>query len=311
VGDEAAYRSAEQRYWDAAGVRPTEEWYDLPRTGSRVRVQVVGDGPPVVFLHGVNTSGTVFAPLAAALQQFRCLVVDRPGCGLSTPLPRRIEDVAAFADYTESFTVELLDAAGLEGAPIVATSLGGYTALRSASAHPDRVAAVVQLGWTVGAPNEHLPLVMRFGGSRRLGQLMARMPTPKAAIRPMLSRIGLREAVQGGRVSDEMVDWFHALLAHTGTMRNELEGSPTIIRFRGLDESVLLPDTVLSRIRVPVTFLWGDGDPFGDPEVARAFAARVPGSSLTIVPNAGHAVWMDDLDAVARATGDALTAATT
>ncbi|HUQ40614.1 MAG TPA: alpha/beta hydrolase [Acidimicrobiales bacterium] len=305
---DTAYRAAEQQYWDTFGVSPREEWHDLPRTGCRVRVQVVGDGPPVVFLHGVNTGGTVWAPLAARLPQFRCLLVDRPGCGLSDPLPGRIEDVASFATLAEGFTAELLDVAGIRRAPLVATSLGGYHALRSAAARPDRVSGVVQMGWTVGAPNDRVPLVMRLGGSRRLGRLMASMPAPKAAIRPMLARIGLRQAVQAGRVSDEMVTWFHALLARTPTMRHELDGSPPIITFRGLNDSILLPDAVLSRIDVPVTFIWGEGDPFGDVHVARSFAARVPGSTLVAVPDAGHAVWMDDLELVAGATADALSA---
>ena len=302
--DETAYRAAEQRYWESLGVPPREAWFDLPRTGTRVRVQVVGqdDGPPVLFLHGVNSAGTVFAPLAAALEgRCRCLLVDRPGCGLSQPLPRPVDDVAAFDTFADTFTAELLEQAGVDRATLVSTSLGGYHGLRTAAAHPDRIATLVHLGWTVGAPNEHLPLVMRVGGSRRLGRMMARMPTPKAAVRPMLARIGLRQAVQGGRIPDELVDWFHALLTRTDTMRNELDGSPPIIGLRGLNASVLLPDDVLARIEVPVTFLWGDGDPFGDEACARAFSARVPGATLTMIPDAGHAVWMDDLDGVAHA----------
>jgi pimeloyl-ACP methyl ester carboxylesterase len=124
----------------------------------------------VVFLHGVNTAGTVWAPLAAGLDGFQCLLVDRPGCGLSRPLPRPIKDAAELVAFAESFTPELLDVAGLGRTPLVSTSLGGYHALRSAAARPDRVAGVVQLGWPVGAPNERLPLVMRRPLRRRTGR---------------------------------------------------------------------------------------------------------------------------------------------
>lgn len=300
---EASYRRAENRYGDLVGVAPSEEWHDHPRTGTRVRVQVVGDGPPVLFLHGVNTCGTVWAPLAARLAGFRCLLVDRPGCGLSEPLPTSITDVAAFAVFAQEFTVGLLDAMRLRTVDLVATSLGGYHAFQTAAAHPHRVTGLVQMGWSVGAPNGHLPLVMRIGGSRRLGRLMARMPMPRAAVLPMLRRIGLRQAVEAGRVPPEMVGWFHALLTRTSTMRHELDASPPLIHpLHGMNDSILLPDEVLSRVRAPVQLLWGDGDPFGDAQVAEAFAARVPGSQLTVVPDAGHAVWMDDLDAVVAAT---------
>jgi pimeloyl-ACP methyl ester carboxylesterase len=93
-------------------------------------------------------------------------------------------------------------------------------------------------------------------------------------------------------------------------MRNELDGSPPLIRpLRGMNDSILLPDELLARVQPPVSFLWGDSDPFGNAEVAEAFAAKVPGSRLTVMPNAGHAVWMDDLDGVVDATSRSLAAA--
>lgn len=307
---ETAYREAESRYWAFVGVTPREEWHEHPRAGTQVRVQVVGDGPPVLFLHGVNTCVTVSAPLAARLAGFRCLPVDRPGCGLSEPVPAPMTDVAAPEAFAQQFAVCVLDAMALRITHLVATSLGGYHALQTAATHPQRVEGVVQMGWSVGAPNGHLPLVMRLGGSPRLGRLMARMPTPRAAVVPMLRRVGLRGAVEAGRVPPEMVDWFHALLTRARTMRNELDGSPPIIHPRyGMNDSILLSDDVLSMVRVPVTFLWGDDDPFGDAAVAKAFAARVPGARLVAVPDAGHAVWMYDLDGVADATSRSLTAA--
>ena len=54
-----------------------------------LRVQELGDGPPILFIHGANTSGTSWATLAAKLPSFRCLLLDRPGTGLSPALPAR------------------------------------------------------------------------------------------------------------------------------------------------------------------------------------------------------------------------------
>lgn len=298
--DEATYRRAEADLWSSVGVAPTESWLPMAagRSGAQVRVRAmtVGDGPAVVFLHGVNTAGAVWAPLVAALGDgFRCIVVDRPGCGLSEPVPGRVKDADAFRVRAAALVAELLDAAGLDRAAVVSTSLGGFYALHGAAAHPERIAGVAELGWPVGAPNGHLPLVMRIGGFRALGKVMARMPAPRAAVKPMLGRIGLRQALDADRVSPELVTWFHALLRHTATMRNELDNAPPIIDpIRGMNDSILFGDDVLGRIRVPVGFLWGDGDPFGDPAIAEAFVDRVPGATLTMVPGAGHAPWIDD-----------------
>ena len=197
----------------------------------------------------------------------------------------------------------MLDALELPSAHVVATSLGGYHALRTASAHPDRVRRVVALGWTVGAPNGEMPLVMRLSGVRTLGRLMARVPINERAVRSMLAQIGLRQALDAGRVPQEAVDWFQSLLRHTNTMRNEIDATPPSMHLtRGLNDSILIPDEVLERIRAPVYFLWGAEDPFGGGDVAVRFAGKVSGAELEILPGGGHAVWLDDPDRVASET---------
>ena len=299
--DAVRYRAAEAGFWASEGVAPTEDVVRLANHEAPVRVQRAGSGPPVVFLHGVNTSGAVFAPLVAALRDVECIVLDRPGCGLSDPAPTTTRDVATFAAFADDMVVDLLDALGVERAHLVGTSLGGYFAIRTAAAHADRIASVSLLGWPVGAPNGHLPLVMRVGGARPLGKLMARLPAPEAAMKPMLSRIGLRQAVRRGRVSDEMVRWFHSLLRDTETMRNELMGAPPIIHpLRGMNEDILHRDALLSAVRPRVQLLWGDADPFGDVGVARSFARKFNDSELSVRVGSGHAPWIDEPEAVAR-----------
>ena len=145
--NEAKYRAAELRYWAMEGVAPTEVWLDLAHTAARVRVQVVGDGPPVLFVHGANNAGTSWGPLAARMSGFRCLLLDRPGCGLSERLPTRFDDVTAFVPFAQTLIVDVLDALELERAHLVSTSLGGYHALRIAATHPDRVRRVVEFSF--------------------------------------------------------------------------------------------------------------------------------------------------------------------
>jgi hypothetical protein len=50
--NEIEYRKAEHRLWESVGLEPTEQYADLARIGVRVRVQQVGEGPPVLFIHG-------------------------------------------------------------------------------------------------------------------------------------------------------------------------------------------------------------------------------------------------------------------
>ena len=186
---------------------------------------------------------------------------------------------------------------------LVATSFGGYIAFRTAAAHPDRVGRIVEFGWTFGAPIAGPPLLMRLASVPMVGRLLTAVPPNERAVRAMLRRIGLRQALQAGRVPQEVVDCYLALLRDTDTMRNELRAGPRLIfLFRGLDERVLLPADLLAEIHAPVCFLWGEEDPFGGADIARRFVKHLPNAELELLPGTGHAVWIDDPDHAATTT---------
>lgn len=91
--------------------------------------------------------------------------------------------------------------------------------------------------------------------------------------RSMLAQVGLRQALDAGRVRPEAVDWFRALLNHTDTLRNEIRAGPPIKHpLNGLNESILLGEELLGRIQVPTLFIWGAQD-----------VIRMPGSIAGVV----------------------------
>lgn len=58
--------------------------------GAAVHVVEKGTGPPVVFVHGSGSPGLFWLPLLRQVEGVRAIVVDRPGFGLSDPLPFRL-----------------------------------------------------------------------------------------------------------------------------------------------------------------------------------------------------------------------------
>jgi pimeloyl-ACP methyl ester carboxylesterase len=230
------------------------------------------------------------------------VLLDRPGCGLSDPLDTVFDDEASLATFAESLVVDVLDALELDTAHVVATSFGGYFALRSAAAHPDRFRRIVELGWTVGAPSAPMPALMRVAGKPVIGRLLAGFPPNERAVRAMFRRIGLRQALDAGRVPQEVIDCYRDLLRDTYTMRNELRANSRVLSPKVGMDSVLLPADVLAKVQAPAYFLWGEDDPFGAPGSERQFVGQVPNAELELLPGAGHAVWIDDPDHVARAT---------
>jgi 2-hydroxy-6-oxonona-2,4-dienedioate hydrolase len=292
--DEARYREAERRLWTSLRVVPTERTLDLPRLATTVRIQEAGDGPAVVFVHGANTSGASWAAIAAGLPGYRCILVDRPGTGLSPPLPRPI-DATTLPAFAEGLVVDVFDALGLSSAHLVATSFGGYVALRTAAAHPDRIDRMVLFSWSAGLPVARLPAFMRLMAFPGIGRIAAAIPQNERSVRRLFRTLGHGPAIDDGRITAEDIGCFLALVRDTDTMRNEVAMGRALIRpFGGLDR-MGLPDALLASIRTPTYLLWGGNDPFGGAEVARAVAARLPDATLELLPGAGHAPWLDDL----------------
>ena len=298
--NEGLYRAAEERLWRSLGVTPTEHRLRLSRNDVTVRIQEVGEGNPVVFIHGANTSGASWAALASRLRDHRCLILDRPGTGLSEPIrgPLNAERVAHLAD---TLVVDVLDALGLDTADVVATSLGGYIGLRSAAAHPDRMRRMVQFSWPVGAPIDWLPWFMRIMAIPGVGRLVAAMPATERSVRMTFRRIGHGVSLDAGSITREDLDAYLAMLRHTDTMRNELGASGVFVSpLRGLRQ-MLLPAELLGRVRTPTHFIWGEHDPFGSPKTGRDLVALLPNATLEVLAGAGHAPWLDDLDYCAAA----------
>lgn len=301
--NEVRYRDVERRLWESVGVTPTEQHVHLSHAGVTIRAQEVGSGPSVVFVHGVANAGASWASLVCRLDGFRCIVIDRPGCGLSDPLVTGFDDVGRLAAFGDTLIVDVLDALGLESAHVVATSFGGYMALRGAAAHPDRIGRVVELGWTIGAPIARTPFVMRLASAPVVGRMLAAVPPNERMVRTIFRSIGLRAALDAGRITQPMLDWFLSMLRDTDTMRNELAAGPRILTpIRGINDSILLPHSLLAKIHTPVQFLWGDEDPMGGADIANAFVAHLPNAELELMAGAGHAVWMDDADHAAKTT---------
>lgn len=297
AGDLNAFRSAETTLWRSVGVTPSERFVSL-RTGGRLRVLEVGEGPTVVFVHGVNVAGSSWYLLPAALAGFRCVLVDRPGCGLSDPVPGgRLGDIAAILAYADDLLPDVLDALGLDRAHIAATSYGGLFALRGAAAHPDRVDRLVLYSWTMGAPMDKVPVSMRIAALPGMQGIAVRMPVTRRLVRSLLSQVGLRRAIETGAFTDEALDWTVSLLRETDTFRNEARAAPQAVTpIRGINRALLLTDDTLAAVTAPCLFLWGDEDPNAGPAVAEAFVGRLPDAELEIVAEAGHAPWIDRLD---------------
>ena len=292
--DVSGFVAAERALWSRFGITPVERRLQL-RAGNEVRVQEIGQGQPLVFIHGVAVAGSSWVLLADALKDdFRCILLDRPGCGLSDPVPNGpLKTPAEFKRFAEDLIPDVLDSLDLDTAQIACTSMGGFFGFRTAIAHPQRVTRLVEYSWAMGTPMK-VPMMMRLGSPAPMKAIMVRMPINARAVKLMLKQIGMKRAIESGTFDDDMVAWSVAIMKHTETFKSESDNN-TFISLRGENPEMLFTDEELRRVDMPVLLLWGDEDTnAGEPE-AEAFAARLPQASLEIVHRAGHAPWIDEL----------------
>lgn len=291
--DEMRYREAEASLWASEGLGPRERWITLSASGTRVRVQEVGDGDPVLMVHRGPNAGSTWVPLVPHLPRRRVLLVDRPGSGLSEPLPTPL-DRHTLPGFADRFTADLLDGLGIDRADVVASSFGSYLALRGAAARPDRVRRMVHLGCPAFVPAFRMIGMLRVLASP-LRHVLLRLPANERAGDMSLRAIGHGASLDAGRIPAALGPWSLALQAHTDTYTNE---AATIARLagpvRGFDRSLVLDAATLGAVHAPTLLVWGADDPFGGAEVGAGLRDLLPDAELVVLPGSGHLPWFDD-----------------
>jgi len=289
------YRVAEQALWSKFGASPTERFADL-ESGLRVRIQEVGAGPSVVFVHGVMTAGSVFAPLVAHLSGVRSIVLDRPGCGLSPPWQLH----ARFRNQAVEVIRELLDAVQLDSVVLAGNSLGALWVTWFALAHPSRVRKLVLLGPSIGFPGARVPGFMRIAAIPGVGALIKRkMRTSHASQRRIFAEMGHQKSLDGGKIPEAFFDW-GVRLDDTGTSRHDFDAILRAVGFTGARRWIQLEESELQSLSMPTLVLAGTDDSHGGPALAARIAELIPHATLQILKDAGHIPWVDNASAVAE-----------
>jgi pimeloyl-ACP methyl ester carboxylesterase len=143
-------------------------------------------------------------------------------------------------------------------------SLGGWIAVRLAAAHPERIARLV-LVVPGGYRDQDWPRI----------EAMVRVVKP-ADIGAMWRAMFVRPP------------WFLRL---GRPFLYRLYATPTVREvLASVREEDAFDERDLARLTMPVALVWGERDDLFRVEVARRMAAALPRATLTVVPEAGHAV---------------------
>jgi pimeloyl-ACP methyl ester carboxylesterase len=283
----AEFRRAERNLWDHYDLQPEEKLVSLD---ARVlRIHDLGEGEPVLFVHGTGGSGVYFAPLVKELMPtFRCIVMDRPGWTLSSPIDYSVGD---FGTTVAELQEKLLTSLGIERAHLVGGSIGNLFALRFALNHPDRVGNIVLNG---GSPVEGLtpPTFLRILRTP-LGRIIIRIPQKPPMIRKQLAGLGHAKSLDRGIIPTQYIDMKAAESKYTDALKNERGLVRSVIAGKGFQPGITLNKNELAGIQAPTLMIYGRDDPLGSEKLWSDFMSSLPNGGITITPDSGHLPWYD------------------
>ena len=247
--------------------------------GLPTRYLTVGEGPPLLLLHGVGDNALDWRWVMPALAHIhRVYAPDLPGSGGSAkPL----------ADYSPTFFTRFvgafLDTIGVDRAVVVGNSLGGLLSLRLALADPERVVALVLVGSAgLGRKVAYSLRSLALPGYGKLAVAWGKR-RPGAAQRA-LGRSTLLFA-RPWRVPQEWIKEQYRLARLPGFLEAQLATVRAQVGLRGQRE--VLVDR-LSQLTMPVLIVWGARDrvlPYSQAQEAMAYLQN---GSLELIPDCGH-----------------------
>lgn len=296
------YRGLQAKLLDKHGVAARSRFLHLDPIACRIHLLEAGTGEPVVFLHGGAGVGAEHIPVMARLAaRFHVIVPDRPGHGLSDEFDYRLPDLR---QANVDFVAALLDGLGLRRAALVGNSYGGFMALNFALAHPERVSNLIHLSFSPGLMDRKLALMMRLMVTPVLGSVLG-ATLGRPSIKNTRTFFGKLIVAHIDRMPDELVELetMHSR-RHGRSIGRLFRAALTIGGFR--QKYVMRAE--LPKLRGPVTFLWGERDPWMTVEDGRAAAKLVPGARFEVIPDAGHMPSTDQPDATAALIERALQA---
>jgi pimeloyl-ACP methyl ester carboxylesterase len=275
----AAVRERHEQMVQAVGAR--SRFVTRP-SGRRVHVIESGDGPPVVQLHGNNTSSLSHLMLLEELPGVRSYLVDRPGFGLSEPddFPR-----ARFRQDIVGFLDEVLDALEVGPTVLLGASGGGVVATWFSLDRPERVRGLVMLGSVPLLPGARIPLGLRLMATPGVGNVLRRAMRPdRRVMLRLLTTMGEGDTImRHPDLLDSLVDAARDPIAQDANAA-ELRAFLSLL---GVRPGTRIRPEELRRITRPTLMIWGDHDPVVSVEAARSVALLIPDARLELLP-AGH-----------------------
>jgi 3-oxoadipate enol-lactonase len=235
--------------------------------GVTLAVEVRGEGPAVLFVHGYPFDRSIWSHQVAALDGYRRIAPDLRGMG-GSDAPDLGYSMAIYA----ADLAALLDVLGVEEVVLCGLSMGGYIAFEFLRRWRRRVRGLVLMDTRAEADTAD------GRKARDASSALARDKGAEAVTEALLPKVLGRSTRTGASLTVERVRGMMSstpvpgLVGALAAMRDRPDSTPLLAELAGL----------------PTLILVGEEDELTPPEVARAMADRIPGARLVTVPGSGH-----------------------
>jgi 3-oxoadipate enol-lactonase len=246
--------------------------------GTELYYEQSGDGPEtIVFAHGVLLSGRMFdGEVAAFKDHYRCVTFDHRGQGKSA-VPPAGYDMDSLAAETAAL-LRVLDCAPCH---FVGFSMGGFIAMRLAVEHPELLRSLILMGTSASREPRALSFRLLCCLAWCLGSRIATPWVMPIQFSPKFLNDPKRRAER---------DLWHERMA-TNHRLGSIRAAGGVINRPDYSEP-------LCRIRTPTLILAGAADRAAPPAEQEKLHRLIAGSELALIPDAGHAVAIEEPAAV-------------
>ena len=248
----------------------------------------LGNGPPVVMIHGGGGDSSGWTPILKPLsQEFRLLIPDRPGHGLTDSFGYSGID---FRKHAVAFVESFLDSQDLDRVSFVGNSMGGFFSLAFALEYPERVEKLVLIGAPAGIDME-VPLPMRVMAMPGINDWLTTIMFGFRGDEPPAMPSFL--VAQPNRIPLDHLAMGDLAARLPGVQRSFQSMLEEVLTLRGFNPAYYIRDE-LEHVTAPTLFIWGDKDAFAPPESGEEVAQRMPHARLEVIPDVGHLPWTEE-----------------
>ncbi len=232
---------------------------------AKIYYELHGAGSPLVLAHGAGGNTEIWWQQVPHFSARHQVVTFDHRCFGRSVCPPESFNPAFFGDDL----IAILDAEDLDRVSLICQSMGGWTGLRMALEHPDRLSCLVLCGTPGGIVTDKI-----IAAAERIGE--------KAAENGIRGNAALAEEFQ--RREPALSFLYDQIGSHNTGF------SPRLLR--ELANARVDPDELKSH-STPTLVISGEEDALFPTEAIREIAELIPGAELQTVPGSGHSPYYE------------------